>query len=94
MTREAGIRLRQARQARVRAIRRRVLGGAVELFAVVWALIAVILVTGHDPALARRAAATPTGAAATPTGAAATPTGAAATPTGSGAVAPMTSRQS
>jgi type IV secretory pathway TrbL component len=55
MTREDGIRMREARRARVRMIRARVVGGSVALFLLVWSLIAVVLVTGHDPALARKA---------------------------------------
>jgi len=55
MTKEDGIKLRQARRARVRRIRARVIGGSVALFLAVWMLITVVLVTGHDPALARKA---------------------------------------
>lgn len=44
--------IKQARAARARLIRRRVATGAVTLFVGAWALIAVELVTGHDPALA------------------------------------------
>jgi hypothetical protein len=54
MTKEDGIRLREARRARVRRIRARVIGGSVALFLAVWMLITVVLVTGHDPALARK----------------------------------------
>jgi hypothetical protein len=54
MTKEDGIRLREARRARVRRIRARVVGGSVALFLAVWLLITVVLVTGHDPALARK----------------------------------------
>jgi uncharacterized membrane protein YgcG len=35
-------------------IRRRVVAGALALFVATWLLITVILVTGHDPALARQ----------------------------------------
>lgn len=52
--RERGAAIRSARAARVRAIRRRVVGGGVALFVAVWLLIAVVLVSGHDPALAAR----------------------------------------
>ena len=55
MTKEDGIRIREARRARVRRIRARVIGGTVALFLAVWMLITVVLVTGHDPALARKA---------------------------------------
>jgi hypothetical protein len=43
---------RQARQSRARMIRRRVAAAAVSLFLAAWAVIAVQLVSGHDPALA------------------------------------------
>lgn len=46
--------IRTARLARVRTIRRRVVGGAVALFVAMWMLIAVTLISGHDPALAKR----------------------------------------
>jgi hypothetical protein len=54
MTKEDGTKLREARRARVRRIRARVVGGSVALFLAVWMLITVVLVTGHDPALARK----------------------------------------
>ena len=54
MTKQDGIKLREARRARVRRIRARVIGGSVALFLAVWMLITVVLVTGHDPALARK----------------------------------------
>jgi hypothetical protein len=50
--------VRQARMARVRMIRRRVVGGAATVFVAAWLLIAVVLVSGHDPALARKTAST------------------------------------
>jgi hypothetical protein len=52
--RARGAELRQARAARTRTIRRRVAAGAVSLFMAAWLLIAVVLVSGHDPALAAR----------------------------------------
>jgi hypothetical protein len=54
MTKEDGLKLREARRARVRRIRARVIGGSVALFLAVWMLITVVLVTGHDPALASK----------------------------------------
>lgn len=54
--------VRQARLARRRTIRRRVIGGAVALFLATWLLITVTLVRGHDPALAARAATSTTAA--------------------------------
>ena len=62
MTKQDGIKIREARRARVRMIRARVVGGSVALFLAVWSLIAVVLITGHDPALARKTAAASTGA--------------------------------
>lgn len=61
MTPADAARIRDARRARVRAIRRRVIGGTVALFLAVWSLIAVRLITGHDPALARHALVSSTG---------------------------------
>ncbi len=47
--------IRTARALRVRTIRRRVIGGAVGIFLAAWLLIAVVLVSGHDPVLASKA---------------------------------------
>ena len=105
MTKDDGLKLRQARRARVRRIRARVIGGSVALFLAVWMLITVVLVTGHDPALARKTvtqaatAATTTGAtSATSSGTSsgATSSGATSSSTGSGAsgVSGVTSGQS
>lgn len=55
-SRVPGASIRSARLARVRMIRRRVMGGAVALFVAVWTLLAVTLISGHDPALAKRSA--------------------------------------
>ena len=44
--------LREARALRARTIRRRVISGALGLFVATWLLIALVLVSGHDPALA------------------------------------------
>jgi hypothetical protein len=100
MTKEDGIRIRQARRARVRKIRGRVIGGSVALFLAVWVLITVVLVTGHDPALARKAqtqtaTTATTGAISTGTSGA-TSSGATSSPTGSSSsgVSPVTSGQS
>lgn len=70
MTKEDGLKIRQARRARVRLLRSRVIGAAVGLFMVVWSLIAVVLVTGHDPALAHKASTTATATTATAGGSA------------------------
>lgn len=56
MTQAQAIAIRQARHARVRMIRRRAIAGVVALFLATWLLITVMLVTGHDPALARQTA--------------------------------------
>lgn len=58
MTKADAAKIREARRARVRMIRARVAGGSVALFMVVWSLITVVLVTGHDPALARQKSST------------------------------------
>jgi cytoskeletal protein RodZ len=50
--------LRRARAARTRKIRRAVVSGAVALFVAAWLMIAIVLVSGHDPALAHKASAT------------------------------------
>lgn len=45
---------RQARATRLRTIRRRIYSGALALFVAAWLLIAVVLISGHDPALAHK----------------------------------------
>jgi cytoskeletal protein RodZ len=50
--------LRSERAARARMIRRRVVSGAVALFVAAWLMIAIVLVSGHDPALASKSSAT------------------------------------
>ena len=56
--RARGQAMRAARLARARMIRRRIIGGAVALFVASWLLITIVLVSGHDPALAKRSSAT------------------------------------
>lgn len=46
---------RQARLGRVRTLRRRIIAASVAVFVAAWLLITVVLVSGHDPALARNA---------------------------------------
>ena len=53
--RARGQALRSARIARARTIRRRIVSGSVALFVAAWLLIAIVLVSGHDPALAKHA---------------------------------------
>ena len=55
--RARGQAMRSARLRRASMIRRRIVGGAVALFVAAWLLIAVVLVSGHDPALAKRSSA-------------------------------------
>ncbi len=56
--RSRGQALRDSRLARARSIRRRIIGGAAALFVASWLLITLVLVSGHDPALAKRSSAT------------------------------------
>jgi cytoskeletal protein RodZ len=49
--------IRAARKRRVRAIRHWIVAGAVTLFVTVWLLIAVVLVSGRDPALSKTSSA-------------------------------------
>ena len=64
--RARGQALRTARTARARKIRRRVISGAVALFVAGWLMITLVLVSGHDPALAKKTS-TATTVASTPT---------------------------
>jgi hypothetical protein len=50
--------IRSARLARARTLRRRIIAGAVALFVASWLLITLVLVSGHDPALAKNSSAT------------------------------------
>ncbi len=70
-------------------IRRRVATGAVALFLATWALIAVELITGHDPALASRKTTTVATSSAQPTTSSASNNSG-----GSSAVSSVTTRQS
>jgi hypothetical protein len=88
MTKQDGIKLREARRARVRLIRARVVGGSVALFLAVWSLIAVVLINGHDPALAKK---TVTVSSAADTSAATTSSGTNTTTTGTGTATGATS---
>ncbi len=53
----SGRAIRAARKRRVRAIRHWIVAGAVTLFVTVWLLIAVVLVSGHDPVLSKSSSA-------------------------------------
>ncbi len=81
--RARGQALRQARLSRIRMIRRRVIAGALSLFVATWLLITMMLVTGHDPALAARTATTSTAASTTNPGTATTSAGTGTTTTSS-----------
>ena len=73
--RSQGAAIRQARHARIRGIRRRVIALALALFIATWLLITITLASGHDPALAANAAkVSATSAAATGTSTQATST--------------------
>jgi len=56
--RARGQAIRQSRLARARMIRHRIIGGALALFVASFLLITIVLVSGHDPALAKRSSAT------------------------------------
>jgi cytoskeletal protein RodZ len=59
---------RQARLARVRMIRHRVVAGSLALFVATWLLITMVLVSGNDPALAaHKSTASVSSASTTPT---------------------------
>jgi hypothetical protein len=55
--RARGAAMRQQRVARARTIRRRIVSGSVALFVAAWLLITIVLVSGHDPALASHSSA-------------------------------------
>jgi len=56
--RARGQAMRAARVRRTRMIRRRIIGGSLALFVAAWLLITIVLVSGHDPALAKQSSAT------------------------------------
>ncbi|HTX10411.1 MAG TPA: hypothetical protein VME22_17440 [Solirubrobacteraceae bacterium] len=56
--RARGQAMRQARLARARSLRRRIIAGALALFVASWLLITIVLVSGHDPALAKNSSST------------------------------------
>jgi cytoskeletal protein RodZ len=79
--RARGQALRGERAARARTIRRRVISGAVALFVAAWLMIAIVLVSGHDPALASKASTTSSATTAASTPSTSSATTAASTPT-------------
>jgi uncharacterized membrane protein YgcG len=60
--RARGQAMRQTRLDRARALRRRIIAGALALFVASWLLITIVLVSGHDPALAKKSSASTTAA--------------------------------
>ena len=64
--RARGQAMRSARLLRASMIRRRIVGGAVALFVAAWLLIAVVLASGHDPALAKSSSASTVTSSSTP----------------------------
>jgi hypothetical protein len=81
--RARGHAIRGVRMARARRIRQRVIAGALALFVASWLFITLVLVSGHDPALAKRSSAATV--ASTPSTTTATTTAATGTTTSSGA---------
>lgn len=99
--RARGNAMRRARRIRARSLRRRVIAGALALFVATWLMITLVLVTGHDPALAQRsssAATTPAKATSTTTSPATTTTTSSSTSTtassGSSGTTSVVTRQS
>jgi cytoskeletal protein RodZ len=52
--RARGNAIRQAHAIRKRTLRRRVISGALALFVAAWLMITIVLISGHDPALAKQ----------------------------------------
>jgi hypothetical protein len=92
--RSQGAALRQARHARVRGIRRRVVAGALALFIATWLLITITLASGNDPALASNAAKASAPATVTTTPATVTTTPSSGTSAPSSGTSSLTSSQS
>jgi hypothetical protein len=79
--RARGRAVRQARLMRARSLRQRLIAGGLALFVAAWLAITLALITGHDPALAKRVASTASAASGTTTASGSTPaTTAASTP--------------
>jgi hypothetical protein len=83
--------VRQARIARVNMIRRRAVSGALALFVATWLLITLMLVSGHDPALARQRPSTSVSTAATAPSSTTTGATSTTTPTTTTTTTPATS---
>ena len=97
---------RQARLARVRMIRHRVVAGALALFVATWLLITMVLISGNDPALAAHKSTASVSSTTTPTttstpttstsatSTTSTPASSSSSSTGSSGVSSVTSSQS
>ena len=59
--RARGQALRNARVARARTIRRRAISAAIAVFVAAWLMIAIVLISGRDPALASHTSTASTG---------------------------------
>ncbi len=81
---------RQARAVRARTIRRRVIAAALSLFVATWLFIALVLISGHDPALAAHKASTSTAT----TASSASPTTTTSTATTASSASPTTTTSS
>lgn len=100
--RARGQALRNARVARARTIRRRIIAGSLALFVAAWLLITLVLISGHDPALAKKASASSsssgTTVASTPSSSTSDTSGSTSSDTsgssGSGSVSGLTTSQS
>ena len=90
--RARGQAIRQSRLARARALRRRIIAGALALFVASWLLITIVLVSGHDPALAKNS--TTTTVASTPSSASSNGTSSSSNSGSSGSVSSVTTSQS
>lgn len=90
--RARGQAIRQSRLARARVLRRRIIAGALALFVASWLLITIVLVSGHDPALAKNT--TTTTVASTPSSAGSNDTSSSSNSGSSGSVSSVTTSQS
>jgi hypothetical protein len=90
--RARGQALRHTRLARAKSIRRRIIAGAVALFVASWLFITLVLVSGHDPALAKKSSATTV--ASTPSATATTASSGASTSSSSGTSGTSSSQSS
>jgi hypothetical protein len=96
--RARGQAIRAARLSRTRMIRRRIISGAVALFVASWLLITIVLVSGHDPALAKQSSASTVASSSSPatttSTTSTTTSGSSSGNSGSGTVSSVTTSQS